>query len=119
VEIEEERAVGVKQKLGSIMQKNTFLPEDIQRMDDEEEEDESPDEGSDGEDVEEEEEEEEQLSWNDVFGEKDTGVTAEKPAVDEGKKISFHNSNLQIYDHSNQMNLRRTKLRYDQRRNLV
>lgn len=89
MEIEEERAVGVKQKLGSIMQKNTFLPEDIQRMDDEEEE-ESPDEGSDEDDVEEEKEDkEEQLSWNDVFGEKDTDVSAEKSAVDKGKKICF------------------------------
>jgi len=85
VEVEEGRTVGVKQKLGSIMQKNTFLPEDIQRMDDEEVE-ESADEGSDEENIdedEEEEEEEEQLSWNDVFGEKASDVVAVKSAADE------------------------------------
>ncbi|KAG5644162.1 GTPase required for pre-60S ribosomal subunit nuclear export and maturation [Asterophora parasitica] len=59
---------GVKQNLGSIMQKNTFLPEDIQALDDkdvggEEEGDAEADEES----SEEEGEEEEELSWNDVF----------------------------------------------------
>lgn len=69
---EEERViVGVKQKLGSIMQKNTFLAEDVQRMDDEMEE--SADEDiDDDEDVDANKEEEREglLSWNDVFREK-------------------------------------------------
>jgi nuclear GTP-binding protein len=59
---------GVKQNLGSIMQKNTFLPEDVQPLEAEfegEEEEEIPAEESDVED--EPAEEQEELSWNDVF----------------------------------------------------
>jgi len=74
---------GVKQNLGSIMQKNNFLPEDVQPVDEE-----FGPVGNDGASVEEEdedsndtlEEEEEELTWNDVFeGIKDEGV----PDVDE------------------------------------
>ncbi|KAF7977999.1 hypothetical protein HWV62_1849 [Athelia sp. TMB] len=99
---EEERKIGVKQKLGSMMQKNTFVPEDIQRMDDEEEDEveetmdvdeESMDDEEDAEGdsekdsdeasgIEESEEEQEELSWGDVFGEKtDEASTAEKSAI--------------------------------------
>jgi len=89
---EEERViVGVKQKLGSIMQKNTFLAEDVQRMDDEEEE--SADEGSSDEDVdydeEQEQEQDEPLSWNDVFGENGDGVpTGESSKSNVDKEVS-------------------------------
>ena len=74
---------GVKQNLGSIIQKNNFLPEDVQPIDEE-----FGSAGNDDADVEEEdgdsndtpEEEEEELTWNDVFeGIKDEGV----PDVDE------------------------------------
>jgi nuclear GTP-binding protein len=88
---DEKKVVGVKQKLGSIMQKNTFLAEDIQRMDDDEEAEESVDEssvdeGDDGNEEEgEEKQQEEQLSWNDVFGEaSETPPVGEKSTVDEG-----------------------------------
>ena len=88
-EVEEKAVVGVKQKLGSIMQKNTFLAEDIQRMDDEEDAEESADEGSSEEDIdgdeEEAEEQEDKLSWNDVFGETNEGrPVAEKSTIDDG-----------------------------------
>ncbi|KAJ7019641.1 NUC091 domain-containing protein [Mycena alexandri] len=87
---------GVRQNLGTIMQKNTFVAEDVQPLDDQfvgpaaaaepEEEDEGGDE-DEGEDDEPAEEEEE-LTWNDVWdGIKEDG--AEKPqgeadADDEG-----------------------------------
>jgi len=69
---DEKKVVGVKQKLGSIMQKNTFLAEDIQRMDDDEEAEESVDESSvdEGDDGNEEEGEEKPVG--------------EKSTVDEG-----------------------------------
>lgn len=89
VEVEDGRPIGVKQKLGSIMQKNTFLAEDIQRMDSEEEEVASSDEGSDDEadddsEEDEEEDEEEPLSWNDVFEEKGDVV----PAGEKSAKVA-------------------------------
>ncbi|KAF9469566.1 NUC091 domain-containing protein [Collybia nuda] len=72
----------VKQNLGSIMQKNTFIPEDVRPLELEfegEEEPDVPDEENDaekGEPV----EEEEELSWNDVF----KGIQEEAvPNVDE------------------------------------
>lgn len=59
---------GVKQNLGSIMQKNTFLAEDVQPLEEEfageEVEEESVGEESGGED---EEQGEEELKWDDVF----------------------------------------------------
>ncbi|EMD32582.1 hypothetical protein CERSUDRAFT_118621 [Gelatoporia subvermispora B] len=61
--------VGVKQNLGSIMQKNTFVGEDVRPL----EEPENEGEGEDAEDVEEDTEEVEEvgegeeLAWNDVF----------------------------------------------------
>lgn len=57
----------VKQNLGSIMQKNTFLAEDIKPLDDEfvDEEADGVDEANDSEHSDEQEEEE--LKWNDVF----------------------------------------------------
>ena len=69
---DEGRPLGVKQNLGSIMQKNTFVADDIRPLDEEDEEavqDEDVD-GEDGsesqkEDVE--NAEEEPLAWNDVF----------------------------------------------------
>ncbi|KII94304.1 hypothetical protein PLICRDRAFT_27172 [Plicaturopsis crispa FD-325 SS-3] len=68
----EERTLGVKQNLGTIMQKNTFLPEDVQLMDEESlevGEDLSGGEESEEEEDVEEVEEEEELSWGDVYGE--------------------------------------------------
>lgn len=61
---------GVKQNLKSMMQKNTFVPEDVQKLDEEDVnvEDENDEEENVEEDAnEEEEEEEEELEWNDVF----------------------------------------------------
>jgi nuclear GTP-binding protein len=60
--------LGVKQNLKSMMQKNTFVPEDVQKLDEEDEaEEESVEEEVPVVDKEEEEEEEEELGWNDVF----------------------------------------------------
>ncbi|KAG6841731.1 hypothetical protein C0991_007617 [Blastosporella zonata] len=67
-EPEEMELPSVKQNLRSIMQKNTFLPEDVQLLDDDEEdveEDADAEVDEEGDDVGEEEEDE--LSWNDVF----------------------------------------------------
>ncbi|KAF8079176.1 NGP1NT-domain-containing protein [Lyophyllum atratum] len=86
---------GVKQNLGSIMQKNTFLPEDVRPLEDEDmagEEEEVDDEEEDEGSAENEgEEEEEELSWNDVFdGIKEDAV----PNVDEdGNDIAPEDEN--------------------------
>ncbi|KAJ8502774.1 hypothetical protein ONZ45_g11442 [Pleurotus djamor] len=70
----EQSAPSVKQNLGSIMQKNTFVPEDVQPLeeeftadidDDEVEGDDAAEDDSQSND--ENGEEEEELSWNDVF----------------------------------------------------
>ena len=57
--------LGVKQNLKSMMQKNTFVPEDVQKLDEEDEAESVEEEVPVVE--EEEEEEEEELRWNDVF----------------------------------------------------
>jgi len=58
--------LGVKQNLKSMMQKNTFLPEDVQKLDEEEDENED-DENENEEEEEKIEEQEEELEWDDVF----------------------------------------------------
>ncbi|KAI4527916.1 NGP1NT-domain-containing protein [Schizophyllum commune Loenen D] len=85
---EDERVVpGVKQNLGSIMQKNTFVDDDVRPLEVEdtvgEEEDveaaENDDEQSSGEDAEEvgaEDEEDEEMTWDDVW----TGFTTDPAA---------------------------------------
>lgn len=76
---------GVKQNLGSIMQKNTFLPEDVRPLDEGDFEGEGEDEqesGGEGNDVENDVEGDENgLTWNDVFG----GIKEEDaiPNIDE------------------------------------
>ncbi|KAF8203971.1 P-loop containing nucleoside triphosphate hydrolase protein [Pholiota molesta] len=76
---------GVKQNLKTLIQKNTFLPEDIEKLDEEEE---AVGEGNEGEAslVEEDqdqdgegEEEEEELRWNDVF----EGIKTSEPMDEE------------------------------------
>ncbi|KAG6896765.1 hypothetical protein C0992_006279 [Termitomyces sp. T32_za158] len=61
----------VKQNLGSIMQKNSFLPEDVKPLDDDDlvdqVEDEDQAEAADEEDENHDEVGEEELTWNDVF----------------------------------------------------
>ncbi|KAI0964543.1 GTPase required for pre-60S ribosomal subunit nuclear export and maturation, partial [Taiwanofungus camphoratus] len=78
---EEPRVIGVKQNLGSIMQKNTFVSEDIRPLEDvasgeevvgEEQEDDA-EESDDGNEA----NEEEALSWNDVFNGED-GLNGEE-----------------------------------------
>ena len=71
-EDETNRLVGVKQNIGSIMQKNSFLPEDVRPLDEEDEEvGEESEEGSEdeggGDEDEEKEDAEEELAWDDVF----------------------------------------------------
>ncbi|THV05205.1 NGP1NT-domain-containing protein [Dendrothele bispora CBS 962.96] len=83
---------GVKQNLGSIMQKNSFMAEDIQPLDEEfaengasgeEEEDESEEE--EGIEEEDKDDEEEELTWNDVW----EGIKEDVPhSVDEEKAAS-------------------------------
>ncbi|KAJ7838775.1 NUC091 domain-containing protein [Mycena olivaceomarginata] len=66
---------GVRQNLGTIMQKNTFVAEDVQPLDDlfvgpaaaEEEQDEAEGEDEDEEGEDEPADEEEELTWNDVW----------------------------------------------------
>jgi nuclear GTP-binding protein len=86
--------LGVKQNLGSIMQKNTFLAEDVRALEDEgiEPEDE---ESVERECCSEEDEktEEEDLSWGDVYGEKQDVPASvgmdEKSVTEPGKTIPF------------------------------
>ncbi|KAF8807886.1 NGP1NT-domain-containing protein [Phlegmacium glaucopus] len=59
--------LGVKQNLKSMMQKNTFLPEDVQKLDEEDENEENEESDEDEDEEEEKVEEEEALEWNDVF----------------------------------------------------
>ncbi|KAI0800474.1 NGP1NT-domain-containing protein [Fomes fomentarius] len=67
----EQRPVGVKQNIGSIMQKNSFVGEDVRPLEDEDEagevEGKESTEKSGSEEGDESEEEEETLGWNDVF----------------------------------------------------
>lgn len=76
----EETVLGVRQNLGSIMQNNTFVGDDVRPLDDAEEgevegELEEEDEGSDV-------EEEEELAWDDVF--KSEGAQEEVQKASEG-----------------------------------
>ncbi|KAG6872767.1 hypothetical protein C0995_006806 [Termitomyces sp. Mi166 len=84
IEPETMEVPGVKQNLGSMLQKNSFLPEDVKPLEDEdlvgeEAEEEDDAEGADEAD-EDEGKEEEELTWNDVFD----GIKEEDvPNVDE------------------------------------
>jgi nuclear GTP-binding protein len=91
VEEEGSKVLEIKQNLGSIMQKNTFLAEDIQPLESEfqaDDDDKSTvDEESGGEGEEDEEdEEEEELSWNDVYkgATEDKKMAAENSTNDQG-----------------------------------
>ncbi|KIJ66493.1 hypothetical protein HYDPIDRAFT_86755 [Hydnomerulius pinastri MD-312] len=84
--------VSVKQNLKSIMQKNTFLAEDVRPLDDEDEvgAEDASDEGSDDDDdgvqsaSEEaaEDNDEEELSWNDVFQEQGQPIASDNASRD-------------------------------------
>ena len=64
------QAIGVRQKLGSIVQKNTFVGEDVRPVEEEGDGGESGEEGEGDVDGEEDKsEEEDELGWNDVFPE--------------------------------------------------
>lgn len=88
--VEEPELPVVRQNLKTIMQKNVFVPEDIQPLDDGEEDAEGEDEeaelGSDadasGEDEEVEEDEDEDLKWGDVF----EGVGASEEPAQSGEE---------------------------------
>ncbi|KAI0370027.1 NGP1NT-domain-containing protein [Pilatotrama ljubarskyi] len=72
--------IGVKQNLGSIMQKNAFVGDDVRPLDEEDEGEEGVDEDAEIEESEDDEEEEEEaLGWNDVF----KGDVAEKDETEE------------------------------------
>ncbi|RDX50568.1 NGP1NT-domain-containing protein [Lentinus brumalis] len=90
VEEQQQRPLGVKQNLGSIMQKNTFVAEDIRPLEEEdgagEEDGEGEEESEDGGEVEE-VAEEEALGWNDVF--KGDQVPADAEEADDGPDTVF------------------------------
>jgi nuclear GTP-binding protein len=86
--VEEPPQLTVTQNLGSIMQKNSFLAEDVRPLDvgfGEEDRVENQREGEDegAESADQEESEEEPLSWNDVYGEE---KNASPPRSDEGQQ---------------------------------
>lgn len=84
---------GVKQNLKSIMQKNTFVPEDVQKLDEEEgNEAENDEEGNGEENVEEEanEEEEEELEWYDVF----EGIDTKSSKITEESGMLYGNMEM-------------------------
>ncbi|KAH7915753.1 NGP1NT-domain-containing protein [Hygrophoropsis aurantiaca] len=104
---QEQEVVGVKQNLKSIMQKNTFLAEDVRLMEEEGEDDEEladetdeTSESDDGGDENEggDDEQEEDLSWNDVFAEKapsgatdgaaDTSIPDDKGDISDTESIT-------------------------------
>ncbi|KAF7297775.1 Nucleolar GTP-binding protein 2 [Mycena kentingensis (nom. inval.)] len=98
-EVERDEVVGVRQNLGTMMQKNTFVPEDIRPLEDvfvgpADAAEEDPDAGADGEQEEQEEEagdeqvdEEEELTWNDVWnGIQEDGDDAAPAAVVEANE---------------------------------
>ena len=62
-------AIGVKQNLGSIMQRNTFVGEDVRAIEEEGSEDLEEEEGEGDVGSEDDKSEEEELGWNDVFPE--------------------------------------------------
>ena len=74
---------GVKQNLKTLIQKNTFLPEDIERLDEEFEgaEEEAATPQDDADEAVEVEEAEEELKWNDVF----EGVAGSSAVQDDGE----------------------------------
>lgn len=89
--VEEERVAGVKQNLGSIMQKNTFVGEDLRPLEEIDLEGESEDpheEGGDGDDAASggdhgEVEEDAPLAWGDVFVEESNTEMAVSRAEEE------------------------------------
>ncbi|KAK0433969.1 NUC091 domain-containing protein [Armillaria borealis] len=91
VEAEDSVVPGVKQNLGSIMQKNTFLAEDVRALEPEEagEDDvEAQDDGSENaeeEQKDEPEEEEDDLTWDDVFEGIKESTEAEDQVETEGE----------------------------------
>ncbi|KDR85512.1 hypothetical protein GALMADRAFT_366213 [Galerina marginata CBS 339.88] len=82
---------GVKQNLKSMVQKNTFLPEDIQKMDEEfaeEDVEEDVANSDEAEGVEEEDEEEAELKWNDVFEGIDVDSTSKPDQLEDDDELS-------------------------------
>ncbi|KAI0082149.1 NGP1NT-domain-containing protein [Panus rudis PR-1116 ss-1] len=67
---DEQNRIGVKQNLGSIMQKNTFVGEDVRPLDSGAEEEDDKSDEADEEDMQEvadDAQDDEELAWNDVF----------------------------------------------------
>jgi nuclear GTP-binding protein len=80
---------GVKQNLKSMMQKNTFVPEDVQKLDEEDGNVEA--ENDEEENVEEaNEEEEEELEWNDVFD----GIDTKSSKITEESGMLYENMGM-------------------------
>ncbi|KAK1224900.1 GTPase required for pre-60S ribosomal subunit nuclear export and maturation [Marasmius sp. AFHP31] len=86
---------GVKQNLGSIMQKNSFVGDDVRPLEPEfaagdeedqdgDEEDQDGEEGEEDEDAGDKEDDEEELTWNDVWN----GIGDQKPTVPEVEQAS-------------------------------
>ncbi|KAH9486455.1 Nucleolar GTP-binding protein 2 [Psilocybe cubensis] len=82
-----EEVPGVKQNLKTLIQKNTFVPEDIEKIEEEfeapEEEAAVAEEGVEEEDSEDEEDEDD-LKWNDVFEGINSGPVPAEAAIDNG-----------------------------------
>ena len=110
---QEERlhAIGVRQNLGSIIQKNTFVGDDVRHIEEDGSESTEGEEGKgdvDGEE-EEHEEEEEELGWNDVFPEgappprQSDGYASEDESVQEEAQIEGESQlffSLEVCDRS-------------------
>jgi nuclear GTP-binding protein len=85
-ETRQDRVLGVTQNLGSIMQKNSFLDEDVQRIEelvDDKHDDEVGVDGGDGVDDDDGEEEEEGSSLSNNDNETETGDTSNSPTRQE------------------------------------
>jgi len=103
--------LGVKQNLKSMMQKNTFVPEDVQQLAEEDENDENDEEEKFEEEVVDKEEEEE-LEWNDVFEGIDTKITEESDATSkkEPRVTTNKRKATNFYSSANVKNKSRKKL---------
>ncbi len=91
---------GVKQNLKTLVQKNTFVPEDVQRLDEEDYEGNGEEaensgvlENADESDVEAEEDEDDGLKWNDVF----EGIPVVLEAVREGISDSMSSHKILFF----------------------
>lgn len=91
---QERHLIGVKQNIGSIMQNNSFLGDDVRPLEEEQDEMSEQDLGSEGESKESSVKEDEGLAWDDVFNE-DRGLVPQDSETANGK-VTSKNCSFQV-----------------------